>query len=75
MSTDVASAGATPVIAFDNVTLRFGEDPLYAGLDLEVRRGEFLCIVGPSGCGKSTTLRLMSGFARQMVTRLPELVR
>ncbi len=25
-------------------------------IDLEVRRGEFLCIVGPSGCGKSTLL-------------------
>jgi NitT/TauT family transport system ATP-binding protein len=61
MPTEAAGAGKTPVIAFDNVTLRFGDDALYAGLNLEVRRGEFLCIVGPSGCGKSTTLRLMSG--------------
>ncbi len=29
------------------------------GVTLEVRRGEFLCIVGPSGAGKSTLLHLL----------------
>ena len=31
------------------------------GLDLGVRRGEFVTIVGPSGCGKSTLLSLVAG--------------
>ncbi len=30
-------------------------------IELEVCRGEFLCIVGPSGCGKSTLLNLIAG--------------
>ena len=30
-------------------------------IDLQVRAGEFLCIVGPSGCGKSTLLYLIAG--------------
>ena len=29
--------------------------------NLEVRDGEFVCIVGPSGCGKSTFLRILAG--------------
>ena len=34
-------------------------------VSLEVRSGEFLCIVGPSGCGKSTLLHLIAGLHRQ----------
>jgi NitT/TauT family transport system ATP-binding protein len=32
-----------------------------AGVDLEVREGEFLAIVGPSGCGKTTFLNAVDG--------------
>jgi len=31
-------------------------------LDLDVREGEFVCILGPSGCGKSTLLNIVAGF-------------
>jgi NitT/TauT family transport system ATP-binding protein len=31
------------------------------GIDLEVREGEFLCIVGPSGCGKTTFMTAITG--------------
>lgn len=30
-------------------------------INLQVRPGEFVCIVGPSGCGKSTLLHLIAG--------------
>jgi osmoprotectant transport system ATP-binding protein len=29
-------------------------------LDLDVQRGEMVCLVGPSGCGKSTTLKMIN---------------
>jgi putative ABC transport system ATP-binding protein/lipoprotein-releasing system ATP-binding protein len=34
------------------------------GLDLEVKKGEFISIVGPSGCGKTTLLSLVSGLIK-----------
>ena len=33
-------------------------------IDLNVVRGEFVCIVGPSGCGKSTLLNIIAGFLK-----------
>lgn len=33
-------------------------------INLEVREGEFVCIVGPSGCGKSTLLNIVGGFLK-----------
>jgi NitT/TauT family transport system ATP-binding protein len=32
-----------------------------SALDLDIRSGEFFCIVGPSGCGKTTLLRILAG--------------
>jgi len=34
-------------------------------VNLEVKEGEFVCIVGPSGCGKSTLLNIVGGFLHQ----------
>jgi ABC-type nitrate/sulfonate/bicarbonate transport system ATPase subunit len=36
--------------------------PVLNDVNLEVGKGEFLCIVGPSGCGKSTLLSTIGGF-------------
>jgi NitT/TauT family transport system ATP-binding protein len=40
-----------------------GRQPLHAlaGIDLNVRRGEFVSVIGASGCGKSTLLRIIGG--------------
>jgi len=33
-------------------------------IDLEIKKGEFVCLVGPSGCGKSTLLNVAAGLER-----------
>ncbi|MFZ3173184.1 MAG: ABC transporter ATP-binding protein [Carboxydocellales bacterium] len=33
-----------------------------SSVDLEIREGEFVCLLGPSGCGKTTLLNMAAGF-------------
>lgn len=33
-------------------------------ISMEIRQGEFVCLVGPSGCGKSTLLMLIAGLQK-----------
>ncbi len=39
--------------------------PAVSGFSLEVKPGEFLCLIGPSGCGKSTILKMIAGLEQQ----------
>ena len=64
------SESVVPKVALDGISLSYkttsGERLLALdNISLEVRVGEFLCIVGPSGCGKSTLLHLIAGLNPQ----------
>ena len=52
------------VVAVRGLSKRFPQGAHLAvdHVDLDVRRGEVLCLLGPSGCGKTTLLRLIAGF-------------
>ena len=49
------------VLRLEGIHKRFGENIVYAGIDLRVRRGERLALAGPNGAGKSTLLRIAAG--------------
>jgi NitT/TauT family transport system ATP-binding protein len=60
----MAAPPSAPVVALRGVGKTFGSGTVaLAGLDLDIRNGEFLSLLGPSGCGKSTALRIVAGLS------------
>ena len=48
------------MVKAEGVHKRFGQLEVLKGIDLEVGRGEVMCMLGPSGSGKSTFLRCIN---------------
>ena len=57
-----AGAAVSGGLTLRGVHKVLGGRPIVDDLDLEVRKGELVCLLGPSGCGKTTTLRMVAGF-------------
>jgi polar amino acid transport system ATP-binding protein len=52
------SGGA--MLSLQGICKRFGKLEVLRGVDLEVKKGEVVCVLGPSGSGKSTLLRCVN---------------
>src|SRR5450631_3679620 len=55
---------AVPIVRLDKVSLSFGRKPLLDRADLQIRRGERVCLLGRNGEGKTSLLQLIT---RQIV--------
>ncbi|MFA6254359.1 MAG: ABC transporter ATP-binding protein [Candidatus Paceibacterota bacterium] len=49
-------------ISVKNLSVRYDGQPVLAGINLEVKKGEFIAIVGQSGSGKTTFLHALAKF-------------
>jgi iron complex transport system ATP-binding protein len=52
------------MIAIDNLAIEAGGRILIAGIEAQIRPGEFVAVLGANGVGKTTLLRVLSGLAR-----------
>ncbi|WP_299953347.1 ATP-binding cassette domain-containing protein [uncultured Roseobacter sp.] len=50
-----------PLLQLNDISLTFGGDPVFEGLDLVVQPGDRVALVGRNGSGKSTLMKVMSG--------------
>ncbi|MFI5689096.1 amino acid ABC transporter ATP-binding protein [Streptomyces sp. NPDC051636] len=53
-----------PLVEARDVRKRFGANHVLKGINLQVQRGEVMCLLGPSGSGKSTFLRCINHLER-----------
>lgn len=48
-------------VRIKNLVKNYGSVVAVSGVNLDVKKGEFVVLLGPSGCGKTTTLRCVAG--------------
>ncbi|MBC8495244.1 ABC transporter ATP-binding protein [archaeon] len=49
------------MIEVKNLSKRFSKNAVLKGINLSIKKGEFISIIGPNGCGKTTLLKILSG--------------
>jgi polar amino acid transport system ATP-binding protein len=61
---------AYTMVKAEAVHKRFGRLEVLKGIDLQIKRGEVMCMLGPSGSGKSTFLRCINHLEKINAGRL-----
>ncbi len=58
----IALAGDDPYLSIENLRAGYGKMQILHDFNLQVGRGQSLCLIGPNGAGKSTVLHSVFGF-------------
>jgi tungstate transport system ATP-binding protein len=58
-----------PILALDDVGVRYGSVAALRGVALNVHRGDFIALIGANGSGKTTLLQALHGLVRHTGTR------
>ena len=56
-----AMAGGDPFVNMKNLRCGYGKMEIIHGMNLQVAKGQSLCLIGPNGAGKSTILHAIYG--------------
>jgi phospholipid/cholesterol/gamma-HCH transport system ATP-binding protein len=61
---------ASALISLQQASMQFDGQRVLHAVDLDVQRGQTVCVIGESGCGKTVLLKLIIGLLRPTVGRV-----
>ena len=54
-----------PILRIENASFSYnGKEKIFEGINLDVNKGDILCILGPNGTGKSTLIKCINGLLK-----------
>lgn len=58
------------ILKASGVNVYYGESHILRNVDLQIPKGEMVCLIGRNGVGKTTFLKTLIGLLQQKVARL-----
>lgn len=64
MSSAAPATTTNTVLSLTDISMRFRQQTVLRGINIDIERGQTVAIIGESGCGKTVMLKLMIGLLR-----------
>lgn len=69
-SSEIFTTQEKPILHTENLSIRFGSNPVLQNIDFSVFKGETIAIIGESGCGKTVLLKTLIGLNKPDTGRI-----